>query len=324
MSETPEVSRRTMMGGLGVAGLGMAGLTGMVLAGPASGLAATSGRTFAPTRGRLDVESPLPNAFKYTRLAAADFRPSTSTAAWELTNGALTTTSTGTFVATFSPAYRDQLTELLVFLDPGGHTGTIRLRCEAPEGVTDAVTGTYGPGTGLTTVYLPIPNQPYYTDPETCAYTVSIDLQPGVVLRGARINYFSATRTLVMLDEPIRVWDSRTPDGSLINPGAGAGGKIAGGQAVWFTLDPVITRYAYSVLLNVTLDATEGSGYLTVWGRVDEDDPPPPHSNINWYANGQIVANLVVAEMVGEADVTITAGGPGRTHFIVDLFGYLV
>jgi hypothetical protein len=89
-------------------------------------------------------------------------------------------------------------------------------------------------------------------------------------------------------------------------------------------LEGVIPRAAYGPLLNVTLDQTVGSGYLVVFPSPQDSEPPPPISNINWYGANQIIANLVVTKMAGEADVMIHAGGSGSTHVIVDVLGYFV
>jgi hypothetical protein len=321
VSETPAVTRRAVMGGLGV--VGVVGAIDVV-ARPewvhaAARSAALAGAGSA-ARSLVDA-TVLPDAFRSRYLPASAFRPPNSSVGWQFSGAAVQAQSAGTFVAPYLPESLDLFSGFVVVIDPGGHTGTIRLRCERASGTTELAAAIYGPGTGPTEVYVPVVNPPHQADPSTCGYTVTVDLQPGVSLYGARIDYFSATAGLVLV-APRRIWDSRTPDGSLVVPGIGAGGKISGGQEITFTLQPVVTRFAYGVLLNLTLDQTEGSGYLTVWAR-GEETPVPPTSNINWYAGNQIVANLVVTRMAGEADVTITAGGPGRTHFIVDLLGYI-
>ena len=51
--------------------------------------------------------------------------------------------------------------------------------------------------------------------------------------------------------------------------------------------------------------------------------PLPPTSNINWSTNGQTLANLVITPVGGENTLEVHAGGSGRTHFIVDVQGYV-
>ena len=80
-----------------------------------------------------------------------------------------------------------------------------------------------------------------------------------------------------------------------------------------------------SALINLTIDQTEASGYLTAWAPVGENGSPAPDtSNINWTTHNQTLANLVVVKLGGEHDdaFNIRADGNGRTHVIVDLMGY--
>jgi hypothetical protein len=88
-------------------------------------------------------------------------------------------------------------------------------------------------------------------------------------------------------------------------------------------LQGLVPTFGAGALVNVTLDQTERSGFLTVYGP-GENGEAPAISNINWYASGQIVANLVVTKLGGESTLAIKAGGGGRTHIIVDVLGYLV
>ena len=213
------------------------------------------------------------------------------------------------------------LTELVVFVDPGGQTGSVRLTQETLTGPVDLVVGSYGSGSGLTTLHLFVRGQPLYADPESNAYTIGIDLKPGVTLYGASVIYFSATTSFVFID-PVRVWDSRTSQGALLIPGANAGGRKFTGTEFGFTVDTVIPRFSYGPLLNVTLTDTLGGGYAVVWGKGELDPFPPPISNVNWYGPNQTVANLVVTRMVGEADITLTFGGAGSTHVVIDVLGY--
>jgi hypothetical protein len=263
----------------------------------------------------------LPIAVKYARVAASSFQPPDHTTPWQLAGGTLRTTAVARFTAPLAPATGDQLTELTLFIDPGGQTGSVQLTRESLTGPTDLLVGSYGPSSGATAVNLFVPNQPVFAQPDSDAYTVGIDLKPGVTFYGARITYFSATTSFVFMD-PVRIWDSRTAQGALLIPGARAGGRKFTGTEFGFTVDTVIPRFSYGPLLNVTLDQTQGGGYVVVWGKGELDPAPPPTSNLNWYGPNQTVANLVITRMVGEADITVTLGGAGSTHIIIDLLGY--
>jgi hypothetical protein len=146
-------------------------------------------------------------------------------------------------------------------------------------------------------------------------YLVSIELKPGVVFRGASLWYFPLGARFVQLT-PRRAYDSRFQDG-----------KLASGQERGVSLEGVLASSAGSALINITIDQTEGSGYLTVWAPVGEDGAEiPATSNINRSTGNEISANLAVVKLVGDHgdSFAIRASGQGSTHLIVDVMGYFI
>ncbi|HKA04197.1 MAG TPA: hypothetical protein VKD67_07705, partial [Acidimicrobiales bacterium] len=122
--------------------------------------------------------------------------------------------------------------------------------------------------------------------------------------------------TLVTLPAPVRVYDSR-PGGT--NDGPLAGGserivKLSGSAAT-----PAVPNGATGALISLTLDATVGAGFLSVFAN---GVPFPGTSNINWFANGQIVAVTTTTFVDATAQVVVHAGGPGSTQFVIDVIGY--
>jgi hypothetical protein len=84
---------------------------------------------------------------------------------------------------------------------------------------------------------------------------------------------------------------------------------------------------AVAVLVNLTLDATELTGFHRAYSADATLDPDSPFSSINWDDDSQIRANLSVvalgratAETAGA--IKVTSGGGGSTHLIIDLLGY--
>jgi hypothetical protein len=306
-----------VLGGLGAAAAG-----GLVLPGvPAfAGVSSASRESEWARAGGAATLAPA--AAKRLRLPAASFRPTSSAAAWTISGGTLQAAGPATYTAPVVPTAFDLLEELLVVVDPGGQTGAITLSRYQPGVVEDLVAGTYPATSGVTTVSLPLPNRPHVADPATSSYAVTIAMTTGVVLHSAAIDYLAGSATVVLID-PVRVWDSRDPDPYKLVPGVSGSGKLAGGSSLGFSLQGVVPTYNRGALVNVTLDQTEGSGYLVVYGP-GESGQPPPTSNINWYTANQIVANLVATTLGSEASLAITAGGPGRTHVIVDVVGYLL
>ena len=124
-----------------------------------------------------------------------------------------------------------------------------------------------------------------------------------------------------MLREPVRLFDSRSTPASL------GGGKLAAGNSVAVTVvtDLPSNQFLGAAFLNCTVTDTEGAGYLVIRpSDLSGEIPLPPTSNINWSTNGQTLANLVLSAIGGENAVEVHAGGVGgRTHFVVDLQGYV-
>ncbi|TML14928.1 MAG: hypothetical protein E6G39_07670 [Actinobacteria bacterium] len=126
--------------------------------------------------------------------------------------------------------------------------------------------------------------------------------------------------TVVALADPVRVFDSRTAPPSL------GGGKLVTGTSLGVSVGGITPSdvVAAAVFVNVTVTDTEGRGYLVVRASdLKGDRPLPPTSNVNWSADGQTVANLVITAVGGENTLEVHAGGSGRTHFIVDVQAYV-
>ena len=124
-----------------------------------------------------------------------------------------------------------------------------------------------------------------------------------------------------MLRSPERLFDSRVEPPSL------GGGKLATGSSVAVTVvtDLPANQIIAAAFLNCTITDTEGSGFLVIRpSDLSGEVPLPPTSNINWATDGQILANLALTAIGGENAVEVHAAGKGgRTHFVIDLQGYV-
>jgi hypothetical protein len=119
---------------------------------------------------------------------------------------------------------------------------------------------------------------------------------------------------------PIRVFDSR----QNVSPMNGA--KLKPGESVAVTVPADFGNgtIAVAVLLNCTVTQTEVSGYLVIRGSdLSGERPLPATSNINWTAPNQTVANLTFTDVGGENAIEVHNGGPGATHFIIDVQGFV-
>jgi hypothetical protein len=125
--------------------------------------------------------------------------------------------------------------------------------------------------------------------------------------------------TLKTLMQPMRVFDSRRPDNFF-------GRKLTSGDVVAVTVSPAYEGddLATAVFVNITITQTEGAGHLAIVGDdLSGDAPPPTTSNINWSTSGVTLANLALSTVGGEHAIAVWCGGFGRTHVIVDVFGYV-
>jgi hypothetical protein len=125
---------------------------------------------------------------------------------------------------------------------------------------------------------------------------------------------------IIVLQQPVRVFDSRTASAPL------GGGKLGAGESVAVSVGgvPEPDLIASAVYVNVTITDTEGRGHLVLRGSdLTGEAPLPSTSNVNWTADGQTVANLALVPVGGENSLEVHAGGTGRTHFIIDVQAYI-
>ncbi|MCB0915840.1 MAG: hypothetical protein KDC23_09090, partial [Actinobacteria bacterium] len=106
---------------------------------------------------------------------------------------------------------------------------------------------------------------------------------------------------------PKRAYDSRGIDGPIFS-----------GQERTIDLDLWVPAGATGVAYTVTVTETVGAGHLAV-GVPGEGNPGT--SVINWFANGQNVANSATAAVNEAREISVFAGG-GPTEFIIDILGY--
>jgi hypothetical protein len=124
---------------------------------------------------------------------------------------------------------------------------------------------------------------------------------------------------LVALLTPVRVFDSRVD-----SPFPGHR-KLQSGESVGVSIGPAVGgTFPPAVFLNVTITETEGAGYLVVFASdLSGERPIPSTSNINWSTSGTTLANFALSAVGGENTVAVHCDGGGRTHVIVDVYGYV-
>ena len=140
-------------------------------------------------------------------------------------------------------------------------------------------------------------------------------LSPVLLARPAAATIPGApTGSTVILNEPARIYDSRSP------LGGGPARKIRARERFSLGLGEDSYGFIAGAFINLTVTQTQGSGFLTVQSY---GIPTPIRtSNINWTGDGQTIANSSLVPVGGESVIDIICSG-GDTHFIVDLQGYI-
>ena len=123
---------------------------------------------------------------------------------------------------------------------------------------------------------------------------------------------------------PTRIYDSRvaSPSPGRLASGSSRTVSVANGRdpvtgAV--TMADIVPNGAQAIAYNVTIDATQASGFLSVNpGFVLSSGA----STINWSASGLILANGGIVGLDGGRNLKVFCGGGGSTDFIIDVTGY--
>ena len=115
---------------------------------------------------------------------------------------------------------------------------------------------------------------------------------------------------------PVRAYDSRDP---------GAGGRLnsSAARTTSMTTGTGVPVGAAAVVYNLTETETVSGGFLAVAPGGASTNA----STINWFRNGQDMANGTVVKLNPAGQVTTAAGGggntgPGSTQYVIDIAGY--
>ncbi|MFN8038310.1 MAG: hypothetical protein U0Q07_03770 [Acidimicrobiales bacterium] len=133
-----------------------------------------------------------------------------------------------------------------------------------------------------------------------------------------RLGGASTAGALVLLDVPVRVYDSRPGN----PPEVGSKSPLGGGGIR--TIDTKVNSSgvpagATAVLANLTVVNTSASGFLAAF-RAGASTPKA--SSINWFTAGEIVANTTVVACDAAAQISLYVPLNSRTDVFVDVIGY--
>jgi hypothetical protein len=124
----------------------------------------------------------------------------------------------------------------------------------------------------------------------------------------------------VVLDPPVRIYDSRNPVGSDPPEKITSGERQLRGFGLFEAEEEPTGPSLAGAFINLTVTDTVGAGFLTVHGYLSDDAVLT--SNVNWTADGQTIANSSLVPVGAENLIHVTCTG-GETHYIIDLLGYV-
>lgn len=143
---------------------------------------------------------------------------------------------------------------------------------------------------------------------------------PGTWRRAATVKEGFSGGSVNLLDNPIRVYDSRVTGGVL------AGSTTRSVQVTGVVVGGVqVPAGAKGVVGNITVVATGASGYLSLFPQ--GSPPSPVTASINWFAASQVLNTAAVVRLNpanGQMGVgNGLAGGSTATHFVFDASGFI-
>ena len=144
---------------------------------------------------------------------------------------------------------------------------------------------------------------------------------------GTWVNLLSAppaTAAALHPVSPARVYDSREPqpDPGALGTGQTRTISVADGRAISggaVTVPNLVPPGATAVAYNFTVTNTVGAGFLTL---NPGGNTTVTSSAINWSTSGQILTTGSLVSANANREVTVIAGGPGATDFLLDVVGY--
>jgi hypothetical protein len=298
--DNAQLSRRTVLTGLGTAGLGVAATTFVATAGTAAG---------APTANVALAAAPIPQQFQV--FGAPDFYPVSSATGYAevaLTGparfGRGPVAGGGAFAARLTPPGGARVTTVDLFVQaPSGGAVPVRVEEVRPsDGAITVLASGNGSGTGQQPVTLAL----NYTVAQQTELRAVCDLAPGAAVFGARVTFTPAVTRRFIPITPHRRFDSRA-----------SGGKLRPGSDISVSYSDLPAE-ATAVVVNVTVTGTTGAGWVAAY---PDGVTFPGISTLNWSATGQTIANGTTVGFPSNRAIRIRCNG-GDAHVIVDDLGY--
>lgn len=183
--------------------------------------------------------------------------------------------------------------------------------------IASAVTST---GTGVVSgSYQTSP--PVVVAPGQRMYLLTSDTSTNGRILGAIYQYLPAQPRLNLLTTPVRIYDSRPGNNPATGPKTPLVGPVTRSNIDATLNGSGVPAGAAGILANVTVVNTVGSGNLVAYKN---GAAQPLASTINWFGNGQVLANTTVIALDANGRFAVSIGASSQTDVFVDVIGYLL
>jgi len=143
---------------------------------------------------------------------------------------------------------------------------------------------------------------------------------PGGAVRGQLASSSTVSGTIQLLNESLRVYDSRTLTTGKINADETRTISVANGVNGAGATQMAVPPGATAVILRITVDQPVNAGFLKIYSGALAN--PPATASVNWYETNAITGadTTVAVDSLGQVKVT---AGVNSTHFVIDVSGYV-
>lgn len=327
------VTRRALLGGLGAGGaavvagaaaaepVGAAPATGAT--GPARFASAGAAAALVPATSMASPELP---GITYDYVSMVRFRPHIASTAWLYEDGIWAGNEDfmneddpgGVLVASVPVPRGAQLHDVEWYVINEWATAiTVTAQAWTPGrtivGADQAIAETeVPPAPGMQLVQMVLPPDLADAWPGVASVELGVTTPIGgqVQINGARVGFSSAPQSIVMLDRPVRVYDSRS-----------SGGALKPNTSRVISLGAAVPATAGGALVSLSITAARGTGTL----RVGRAGVAPTATGLQWSRSGDKVTNLVVTGIDDAARMVVQSiAATGSTEVIAEVVGSLV
>ena len=259
--------------------------------------------------GGTRIGSPLIGGYGYVYLSYLDFIPWDNTKRTYTDSGVWGTTQPYLRAPVDLP-FGAVLRDVEFYATASAQIGLTAELWRSTGGISTGLDLRWFPGTpsGMRTLKLQITDK--YRGPYAPGSRLVLGVQnsgPTVQLNGARVGFSRAPAGAVMLDKPVRAYDSRT------------GAKIGNGQTRIHSIASSVPAGATSAIVHLTALAGEKSGGLAVYNA---GTTVPSGSALYWTGTTRSIEVHTGVTSARQLKVTMRGVPGSKCHYFFDVVGY--